>query len=462
MNSFRSGGAVKVDMQTRRACRTTHLGPLCEGLDLSRWLGRFSSEGLQKRKAKGSLLPSTFLPTSSFPSTKFFSPTTFTTKSFLQYLGRWSRQIFSAKTYNPLASGLLFSVILFFNNFIHTEIPIANMSVSWVSADCQRGWRHEQQRNLHTREPSPEVFARFSTYYRTPVMAGQQQVVEENENEGEEKDCDYRRPESSTDEEEEDYVYRRQQWLVGAGSPSIGEDDWTGYAEDGEAESSQPPGLRDSENDTSSHFEIDPHDLLRELEGRDYRVADEYSGYDGVDENVLRRAAVQDDCYDGDCEDNESWWYDDMNDNEVLDDNAYRHDDFLECWGAVDWHQEPRQREDAPISPRTRAGTPGSPGSVVNDWNHLSDSSDSSVEFLFECQAWDSSTNSSGSSIDTQLSSFSDTSKRERSESLEALQDSVQVNSLCRAVIHRESNKRKREDSVEFERNVRRKHSNSI
>ncbi|KAI8226086.1 Chromatin modification-related protein eaf3 [Colletotrichum sp. SAR 10_96] len=285
----------------------------------------------------------------------------------------------------------------------------------------------------------------------------EQQVVEENENEGEEKDCDYRRPESSTDEEEEDYVYRRQQWLVGAGSPSIGEDDWAGYAEDGEAESSQPAGLRDSENDTSSHFEIDPHNLLRELEGRNYRVADEYSGYDGVCENVLRRAAVQDDYYDGDCEDNESWWYDDMNDNEVLDDNAYRHDEFLEHWGAVDWHQEPRQREDAPISPRTRAGTPGSPASVVNDWNDLSDSSDSSVEFLFECQAWDSSTNSSGSSIGTQLSSFSDTSKRERSESLEALQDSVQVDSLRHAVIHRESNKRKREDRVEllfeFERN---------
>ncbi|KAI8179290.1 Chromatin modification-related protein eaf3 [Colletotrichum sp. SAR 10_86] len=330
----------------------------------------------------------------------------------------------------------------------------------------QRGWRHEQQRNPHTREPSTEVFARFSTYYRAPVMAGQQQVVEENENEGGEKNYDYRRPESSTDEEEEDYVYRRQQWLVGAGSPSISEDDWAGYSEDGEAESSQPAGPRDGENDTSSHFEIDPHDLLRELEGRNYRVADEYSGYDGVDENVLRLAAVQDDYYDGDCEDNESWWYDDMNDNEVLDDNAYRHDEFLERWGAVDWHQEPRQREDAPISPRTRAGTPGSPASVVNDWNDLSDSSDSSVEFLFECQAWDSSTNSSGSSIDTQLSSFSDTSKRERSESLEALQDSVQVDSLRRAVIHRESDKRKREDSVEFlfefERNVRRKFNNSI
>ncbi|KAJ0350061.1 hypothetical protein COL26b_006956 [Colletotrichum chrysophilum] len=328
----------------------------------------------------------------------------------------------------------------------------------------QRGWRHEQQRNPHTREPSPEVFARFSTCYRAPVMAGQQQVVEENENEGEEKDCDYRRPESSTDEEEEDYVYRRQQWLVGAGSPSIGEDDWAGYAEDGEAESSQPAGLREGGNDTSSHFKIDPHDLLRELEGRNHRVTDEYSGYDGVYENALRPASVQDDHYDGDCEDNESWWYDDISDNEVLDDNAYRHDEFLERWGAVDWHQEPRQREDTPISPRSRAGPPGSPASVVDDWNDLSDSSDSSVEFLFECQAWDSSTNSSGSSIDTQLSSFSDTSKRERS--VETMQDSVQVDSLRRAVIQPESNKRKREDSVEFlfefERNVRRKFNNSI
>ncbi|KAJ0340493.1 hypothetical protein COL922a_003301 [Colletotrichum nupharicola] len=309
-----------------------------------------------------------------------------------------------------------------------------------------------------------QVFARFSTYYRAPVMAGQQQVVEENENEGEEKDCDYRRPESSTDEEEEDYVYRRQQWLVGAGSPSIGEDDWAGYAEDGEAESSQPAGLREGGNDTSSHFKIDPHDLLRELEGRNYRVTDEYSGYDGVYENALRPASVQDDHHDGDCEDNESWWYDDISDNEVLDDNAYRRDEFLERWGAVDWHQEPRQREDTPISHRTRAGPPGSPASVVDDWNDLSDSSDSSVEFLFECQAWDSSTNSSGSSIDTQLSSFSDTSKRERS--VETLQDSVQVDSLRRAVIQPESNKRKREDSVEFlfefERNVRRKFNNSI
>ncbi|KAL3295353.1 keratinolytic protein [Colletotrichum asianum] len=290
-----------------------------------------------------------------------------------------------------------------------SEERTAGVAASGRGPRRARDFDLEQQRNPHIREPSPEVFARFSTYYRAPVMAGQQQVVEENENEGEEKDYDYRRPESSTDEE--DYVYRRQQWLVGAGSPSISEDDWVGYSEDGEAESSQPAGLRDGENDTSSHFEIDPHDLLRELEGRNYRVADEYSGYDGVDENVLRLAAVQDDYYDGDCEDNESWWYDDIDDNEVLDDNAYRHDEFLKRWGAVDWHQEPRQREDAPISPRTRAGTPGSPASVVNDWNDLSDSSDPSVEFLFECQAWDSSTNSSGSSIDTQLSSFSDTSK---------------------------------------------------
>ncbi|KAH0426804.1 hypothetical protein CcaCcLH18_10084 [Colletotrichum camelliae] len=345
------------------------------------------------------------------------------------------------------------------------------MSVStWIPANSQRGWRHEQQRNTNTRESSPQCFARLSTHYRAPVMAGQQQVVEENEDEGDDAEYEYRQPESSTDkeEEEEDYMYRRQQWLVGADSPSIDEDDWVGYADDGEAESSQPAGLRDGENDIGGHIEIDPHDLLRELEGRNYRVVDEYAGYDDVDENVSRPASVQDDQYDGDCEDDDPWWYDDDDDNddEVLDDNAYRHDEFLERWVAVDWHQEPRQREDTPISPRTRAGPPGSPASVVSDWSNLSDSSDSSVEFLFECEAWDSPANRGGSSIDTQLSSFSDTSKRERSESLEALRDTAQVDSPRRASIPRESNKRKREDSVEFlfefERNVRPKYDNSV
>ncbi|KAF9874504.1 hypothetical protein CkaCkLH20_08067 [Colletotrichum karsti] len=163
-------------------------------------------------------------------------------------------------------------------------------------------------------------------------------------------------------------------------------------------------------------------------------------------------------CYED--EDGKVWLYDE----ERFDDDEIerRHDEFQQLWSNVSWERSARDQEDAPISP---TNTIGRAPSVVSDWSYTSDSTASSVEFL-----WESKKNSDASAF-TDISS-SDTSEPDSLISLDSLQDPAAQTSMAeqhrcgRMDSENRSNKRKRDEEdddeivflFEFQRSVRSRH----